>query len=254
MDLNGLRVIVTGASSGLGKETALSLCRAGAKVACVDVDSAGLTNLVAEAGAFAGEMRSYQADISREEEVIEAVNRASTDYHSINALVNSAGIYRDGLLLRSWPSGAITKLPLAQWKAVIDVDLTGLFLMTREVAAQMVEKAVRPGVIINISSISRHGNPGQGNYSAAKAGVVADTRVWAQELAPYGIRVAAIAPGFIQTPILRAMQPETLKEWVTKVPLKRLGEPHEIFSGVRFIIECEYFNGKCLDIDGGLTL
>jgi len=94
---------------------------------------------------------------------------------------------------------------------------------------------------------------GQSNYSAAKAGVVADTRVWAQELAPYGIRVAAIAPGFVRTPILDAMQPDVLQTWIDRAPLKRLGEPSEIFAGVRFIFECEFFTGKYLEIDGGLT-
>lgn len=253
MRLDDLKIIVTGAASGLGREIALSLCRAGAKVAGVDRNAARLAELLALSRDFRGEMLVYQADVSHEQEVSGVVQRASAEYGFLNALVNSAGIYRDGLLLRSL-QGEIIKMPLRQWQAVLDVDLTGLFLMTREVAAQMVEKEVQSGLIINISSISRHGNVGQANYSAAKAGVVTTTKIWAEELAPYHIRVAAIAPGFIRTPILQAMHPETLQTWIKKIPLARLGEASEIFTGVRFIVECDYFNGKCLDIDGGLSM
>ena len=144
-------------------------------------------------------------------------------------------------------------MSLDDWQAVIDVDLTGPFLMTREVAAHMVE-ADHGGVIVNISSVSRDGNRGQSNYSAAKAGLVADTKLWGEELARYGIRVGAIAPGFVRTPILDAMRPEVLEAMVSKVPLRRLAEPAEIFQGVRFIVECDYFTSCCLDITGGVRL
>ena len=109
-----------------------------------------------------------------------------------------------------------------------------------------------PAVIINISSVSRAGNMGQGNYSAAKAALIADTVTWAKELARYQIRVASIAPGFIETPILDGMRPEMVDMMVKQVPMRRLGKPAEIYAGVRFIMECEYFTGRCLDIDGGL--
>lgn len=253
MQIGDLRVIVTGAASGLGRECALSLCRDGAKVVGVDIHGERLAQLLHQARDLAGEMHVHRADVSHESEVVQAVQCAASNYGFINTLVNSAGIYRDGLLLRSM-QGKVLKMPLQQWKAVLDVDLTGIFLMTREVAAQMIEKEVKGGLIINFSSISRHGNIGQSNYAAAKAGIVADTKVWAQELAPHAIRVVAIAPGFIRTPILQAMSADTLKEWIAKIPLARLGEASEIFAGVRFLVECEYFNGKCLDIDGGLNM
>lgn len=253
MKLNALNIIITGAASGLGRECALALCRVGAQVAAIDINQAGLERLYKESRELEGKLSIYKANIAREEEVIAVVKKIFASGTAINGLLNSAGIYRDGRLITSYQD-SLFKMPLAQWQTVIDVDLTGTFLMTREVAALMIERTISPGVIINISSISRHGNPGQANYSAAKAGVVADTRIWAQELAPYGIRVAAIAPGFIQTPILGAMQPEVLAAWIAKIPAGRLGEASEIFEGVRFIVECEYFNGKCLDIDGGLTL
>jgi 3-oxoacyl-[acyl-carrier protein] reductase len=250
--LADLRILITGAASGIGRACALDLLAAGARVAALDLNRPGLDALTAETG---GAIAGYHANVAKQVEVVDAFRRAAADLGSINAVLNSAGIYRDGLLLRGEPgSGQVLKMPLGQWQAVVDVDLTGTFLVVREAAAQMVERGVRPGVIINVSSVSRAGNPGQGNYSAAKAGVVADSRLWARELAPYGIRVASIAPGLIRTPILDAMLPEVLSDWVDRVPLARLGDPAEIAAGVRFVVECDYFNGACLEIDGGLTM
>jgi 3-oxoacyl-[acyl-carrier protein] reductase len=142
-------------------------------------------------------------------------------------------------------------MPLPQWRKVIDVDLTGTFLMVREVASAMIASSTKDGVIILISSISRHGNVGQASYSAAKAGVVADTRVWARELAPYGIRVGAISPGLFETPILDAIDAKLLSDYVCRIPLGRLGKPEELSHGLRFIIECDYFTGECLEVNGG---
>ena len=247
------RTIVTGAASGLGREFCAGLTAAGATVVAMDKDQRGLERLAADLAGAAGALHPHRVDVSREEEVVEAVGKAFSTWGPIDSLVNSAGIYRDGLLVKSI-AGTFVGMPLAQWRTVVEADLTGTFLMSREVGLHMVDQGVRPGVIINISSISRSGNAGQGNYGAAKAGVVSFTRTTALELAPYGIRAAAIAPGFIDTPILSAMDPAKLDEWVEAVPLRRLGRPEEIFAGVRFIIECEYFNGRCLEIDGGLTV
>ncbi|NOK38480.1 SDR family oxidoreductase [Corallococcus exercitus] len=252
MKLNELRCLVTGAASGLGRAIALGLCREGARVAALDLNEAGLGQLEEEARGLPGQLLPLRADVTREEEVVAAVKRASEAFEFLNGLVNNAGIYRDGVLVKVDRNGRVLKMPRAQWQVVIDTDLTGPYLLAREVAAQMIEKKVQPGIIINVSSISRAGVSGQTNYSAAKAGVVADARVWAEELAPYGIRAAAIAPGFFQTPILDAMKQETLDQWLSRIPLKRLGNPDEIFAAVRFIVECEYFNGSCLELDGGL--
>jgi 3-oxoacyl-[acyl-carrier protein] reductase len=126
-----------------------------------------------------------------------------------------------------------------------------MFLVVREVASAMVASSTRDGVIILIASISRHGNVGQASYSAAKAGVVADARVWALELAPYGIRVAAISPGLFDTPILDAIEPRRLEDYVSRIPLGRLGKPEELSHGLRFVVECDYFTGECLEINGG---
>ena len=143
---------------------------------------------------------------------------------------------------------------LAQWQQVIDVDLTGPFLCTRALSRRLVEADGGGGVIVNISSVSRAGNMGQGNYSAAKAGLIADTVTWSKELARHQIRVAAIAPGFVETPLLKGMRPEMVEKMVQQVPLRRLGAPEEIYQGLRFIFQCGYFTGRCLDIDGGLRL
>jgi 3-oxoacyl-[acyl-carrier protein] reductase len=133
------------------------------------------------------------------------------------------------------------------------VNLSGVFLCAREAAAQMIELG-NGGVIVNISSISRSGNAGQTNYSAAKAGVESMGVVWAKELARYGIRVASIAPGFTRTDILAAMRPEVLERLTAPVPLRRLGKPEEIAHAVKFIFENDFFTGRCIDIDGGLRL
>jgi 3-oxoacyl-[acyl-carrier protein] reductase len=244
MMLDDVRFVVTGAASGLGRAAALYLTQSGGKVAAMDVDAEGLESLRQESH---GTIFTYAVDVTREDQVIQQVRQANVDLGRINGLINYAGIFRDGLLVR--PGGV--KLPLPQWKKVIDVDLTGTFLMVREVANAMITSSTKDGVIILISSISRHGNVGQGSYSAAKAGVAADARVWARELASYGIRVAVISPGLFDTPILNATDPGLLKEYVTRIPLGRLGRPEEISLGLRFIIECDYFTGECLEINGG---
>lgn len=255
MKTQDTRILVTGAGSGMGRHFALALCRAGARVAAMDIDEKRLEQLAHEADAQSGVLRTYAGSVSHERDAIDTVRRAADDLGGLNALVNNAGIFRDGFLVkRDRKTGGIGKMSLEKWQAVIDVDLTGPFLMTREVAAQMIERQISPGVIINISSVSRHGNMGQSNYSAAKAGLVADTKLWARELAPHGIRVGAIAPGFVKTPILDAMRPEMLEKMEGMVPLGRLGECQEIFLGIQFILECEYFTARCLDIDGGVDL
>ncbi len=255
MKLSDLKILVTGAASGMGRHFALGLARDGAHVAAFDTNAQGLAAL-AEAGADTpGEVHTYECNVASEQDVVRQVGQASVELGGVNALVNNAGVFRDGLLVkRDRKTGELRRMSLDQWQAVIDVDLTGPFLMTREVVAQMVERDIRPGLVINISSVSREGNRGQGNYSAAKAGLVADTKVWAEELAPHGIRVAAIAPGFIRTPILDAMRPEVLEKVVAQVPLRRLGEPEEILQGVRFLATCEYVTGTCLDITGGVRV
>jgi len=255
MKTNEMHIIITGAASGMGRHFALSLHREGARVAAVDLNREGLDALAAEAGDGPGTLKTYVADVSKEPDVVALVQQASEDLDGINGLVNNAGIFRDGFLVRlDKKTGGLKKMSLQNWQAVIDVDLTAPFLMTREVAGQMIEKQIRPGVVVNISSVSRHGNMGQSNYSAAKAGLVADTKLWARELAAHGIRVGAVAPGFIHTPLLDDMPEKMLDKMKSMIPLGRLGEPDEIYQAVRFIIQCDYFTARCLDVDGGVDL
>ncbi len=186
------------------------------------------------------EARAYLCNVANEEQVTHMVAQVAEDFGAIHGLINNAGILRDGLLLKV-KDGEMTKMSLAQWQAVIDVNLTGVFLCTREVAAKMVELN-NSGAIINISSISRAGNVGQTNYSAAKAGVAAATVTWAKELARYGIRVAGIAPGFIETEMTLGMKPEALEKMTAGIPLKRMGKPEEIAHSAAYIFENDYLH------------
>ena len=175
------------------------------------------------------------------------------DCGTVDALVNNAGITRDALLLKYKDGEVLSKMSLEQWQSVIDVNLTGVFLCGREAAERMVRNGAQ-GVIINIASISRAGNMGQTNYSAAKAGVQAMAVVWAKELARYGIRVASIAPGFIETEMVLGMKPEAREKLTSGIPLKRMGQPDEIAHTVEFILQNDYVSGRCFDIDGALRL
>lgn len=255
MKVSDLKVIVTGGASGMGRHFALSLASEGACVMAADLNEEALAQVKADAAGLSGKLETFKGNVAKEDDVAALISATVAAFGSVNGLVNNAGIFRDGLLVKpDKESGKVKKMTLANWQAVIDVDLTGPFLCTRDVAAWMIENQVKPGVIVNISSISRHGNAGQSNYSAAKAGLVADTKLWALELSRYGIRTGAIAPGFIDTPILQGMRPEMLQQMLKGVPLNRLGKPEEIYAGVKFIVECEYFTGKVLDIDGGMVL
>ena len=153
------------------------------------------------------------------------------------------------MLLKVKDGELTSRMSLEDWQAVIDVNLTGVFLGTREAAACMVRRGTQ-GVIINISSISRAGNMGQSNYAAAKAGVAALTVTWAKELARYGIRVAGIAPGVIATNMTAAMKPEALEMLKSVIPLGRLGTPEEIAHTAMYILENDYFSGRLVEVDG----
>lgn len=254
MKLTDLKVIVTGAASGMGRHFSLELCRAGASVAAGDIDFEGLASLATTASQLPGKLVTGKLNVADEASVTAFVEEAAGKLGGLNGLINNAGILRDGLLIKKdKETGAVKKFPTANWQAVIDVNLTGPFLMTREVCARMVEKG-SPGVVVNISSLARHGNRGQTNYAAAKAGLVADTRTWAVELAPYGIRVGAVAPGLVETPIILAMPEKARAAMVAGIPVGRIGKPDDIWQAVRFIMECDYFTGRVVDVDGGSSL
>jgi 3-oxoacyl-[acyl-carrier protein] reductase len=247
MKLEDLKVIVTGGASGMGAHFARRLHELGAKVAVGDVNEALMSELPSG-------IARRKLDVSREDDVASFVSWAAGEMGGLNGLVNNAGILRDGLLVKQdRETKAIKKLSLDDWNAVIAVNLTGATLMARETVAHMVEKGTRPGVIVNMSSISRHGNRGQSNYVAAKAALAANTLTWAREFAPYGIRVTGIAPGMIETPMTKGMNQKARDAVVSQIPVARIGVPEDIWVAVRFALECDYFNARTIDVDGGLS-
>jgi 3-oxoacyl-[acyl-carrier protein] reductase len=252
MKLTDKVIIITGGCQGLGRSMAEYFAGKGAKLALVDLNQEKLDDTVAACTAKGVEARAYLCNVANEEQVTHMVAQVAEDFGAIHGLINNAGILRDGLLIKV-KDGEMTKMSLAQWQSVIDVNLTGVFLCTREVAAKMIELN-NSGAIINISSISRAGNAGQTNYSAAKAGVAAATVTWAKELSRYGIRVAAIAPGFIETEMTLSMKPEALEKITSVIPLKRMGTPEEIAHSAVYIFENDYYNGRIMELDGGLRI
>ncbi|WP_027859352.1 SDR family oxidoreductase [Marinobacterium jannaschii] len=255
MQLNDKVIVITGGGRGLGRAMALELADKGAKLALVDLDQEGLSEtagLCAEKGV---EARTYECNVSVEGDVEKLFNDVVADFGTVNGLVNNAGITRDGLFLKvDRETGKVTKkMTLDQWQLVMDVNLTGTFLCGREAAAKMIDLGVE-GCIINISSISRNGNMGQTNYTATKAGVQAMAVTWAKELSRYGIRAASIAPGYIGTEMVMSMKPEALDKIAAGIPAKRLGKPEEIASTVTFIMENDYINGRCIEVDGALRI
>ncbi len=251
MHLKNRIVVITGAGRGLGRGMAVEFARQGAKIAAIDMNADDLNEtarLVKDAGS---EARTYTTNVAKEDEVVRTFEAIVRDLGAVHGLINNAGITRDGLLVKV-KDGDISTMSLQQWQAVIDVNLTGVFLCGREAAKQMIMGKVDEGCIINISSVARYGSFGQSNYSAAKSAVAALAEVWAKELARYNIRTGAIAPGTINTDMLAAMKPEAREKLVQGVPLKRLGEPTNIAKTAIFIMENDYFTGRCIDVDGGL--
>jgi 3-oxoacyl-[acyl-carrier protein] reductase len=253
MQLSNKTVVVTGAGRGLGKAMALAFAARGAHIAALDLNAADLDETCAQCAALGVRARSYRTDVADESQVVAGFDAVAADFGRLDVLINNAGITRDALLVKAKDGAIVSKMSLAQWDAVLRVNLTGVFLCGREGAERMIRFG-NGGVIINISSISREGNAGQTNYSAAKAGVAAMSVVWAKELARHGIRSAAIAPGFCATDILASMKPEVLARLTAPMPLQRLGDPAEIASTALYIVENDFFTGRVIDIDGGLRL
>ena len=253
MQIKGKTVIITGGGRGIGREMAKAFAVRGANLALFDLNQTDLDETARQCAEHGVKARGYLANVTQEAAVTAGMDAVAADFDGIDVLINNAGIVKDGLLIKS-KDGAVTgKMTLDQWQAVIDINLTGVFLCGREAAERMVKRG-QGGVIINISSVSRHGNPGQTNYSATKAGVAAMTEVWAKELARYGIRTGSIAPGYTRTDILAAMRPEILDKLTAQVPLRRLGEAGEIAHAAIFIVENDFFTGRCVDVDGGMRI
>lgn len=253
MDLKGKTIVVTGAGRGLGRSMAQAIAREGARLALSGIDKAGLREteqLCSEAG---GDAKSYACDVSDEAQVEALFQSVRRDFGNVDGLINNAGITRDALLVKAKDGKVEKKMSLDDFNRVIAVNLSGVFLCGREAAAHMIECG-RGGVIINISSISRAGNIGQTNYAAAKAGVSAMTVTWAKELARYNIRVAAIAPGFCDTRMVANIRPDIREKIISSIPLKRLCRPEEVARTALYVLQTDYYNGRTLEIDGGMRL
>jgi 3-oxoacyl-[acyl-carrier protein] reductase len=245
MQLHQLKIIVTGGAQGMGAHFAKRLHEGGAQVAVGDVNEAMLAELPKG-------IHRRRLDVSSDTDCESFVHIAHEAIGGLNGLVNNAGIIRDGLLVKKdRTTGEIKKLSNADWNAVIGVNLTGATMMVRETVAKMVQTAQKPGVIVNMSSISRHGNRGQSNYVAAKAALAANTVTWSKEFASYGIRVCGIAPGMVETPMTSGMNQKALDAFVQTIPVGRIGTPEDLWLAVKFALECDYFNGRTIDVDGG---
>lgn len=246
MQLKDLKIIVTGGAQGMGAHFANRLLEAGAKVAVGDINEAALAALPAG-------IKRKKLDVSNEADIVSFVEWANQELGGLNGLINNAGIIRDGLLVKKdKTTGAVVKMSTEQFNSVINVNLTGATLMVREVVAKMVSTEQKPGVIVNMSSIARHGNRGQSNYVSAKAALAANTVTWSREFAQFGLRVGAVAPGMIETPMTAGMNQKALDAFIEKIPVGRIGKPEDIWVAVKFILECDYFTGRTIDVDGGM--
>ncbi|MBU44693.1 MAG: 3-oxoacyl-ACP reductase [Spirochaetaceae bacterium] len=256
MNLEGKTVVVTGSASGLGYAMIQAYARKKARVVVSDISQEKVDEALASLKKEGIEALGIPCNVSNEPEVEELFARIIRETSRLDVAVLNAGILRDGKLISvDRQTGAVKdKMSLSQWQSVIDVNLTGVFLCAREAAAGMVGLG-NPGVIIPISSVARHGNPGQTNYSAAKAGVASMTRLWALELARHSIRVAGVAPGFIATEmVLQVMNQKALETWQQKIPIGRLGKPEEIADTAVFIAENDLVNGEIMEITGGVRV
>jgi 3-oxoacyl-[acyl-carrier protein] reductase len=249
VNIAGTTAVVTGGASGIGQAFARRLLARGASVWILDRDRAAIESAM-EALSPQGQVRSLVCDVGIEAEVARAVGEVETGSPGIDILVNNAAVLRDQALV-SRLGRTIRRHSTPDWDETIRSNLTGVFLMSREVGEAMVRRR-KGGVIVNVSSISRLGNPGQTAYAASKAGVAAMTVTWSQELAPYGIRVAGIAPGFVQTPMTRAIAPIFLEQLRDRTPQKRFGTLAEFEETIEFVVTNDYLNGKILEVDGGL--
>ncbi|PTU32984.1 SDR family oxidoreductase [Stenotrophobium rhamnosiphilum] len=253
MDLKNKVVAITGAGQGIGRSIAEMFAAEGANIALIDLKEEGLVAAREACEKLGVVARGYTANVTDEAAVDATMAAIVKDFGRLDGLVNNAGITKDAMLIKVKDGEIVNRMSMDQWNAVIGVNLTGVFLCGRAAAEQMIRLG-NGGVIVNISSISRAGNAGQTNYSAAKAGVIAMATAWASELGRYKIRTGSVAPGFTRTEILAAMKPEILEKAIAPVPLKRMGDPSEIAKAVRFIFDNDYFSGRCIDVDGGLRL
>lgn len=243
--LDGKIALVTGAARGIGQAIALKLASEGADLGLCDLDADWLKDTAAKAEAMGRTVACFSADVSDADAVAGAVKGVLEAYGRIDILVNNAGITKDGFLAR---------MTEADWDSVLDINLKGTFLFTKTVARTMMKQ--RSGVVVNIASIiGLIGNPGQANYAASKAGVIALTKTVAKELGGRGIRANAVAPGFIQTAMTEQLPEEIRKQMQKSIPSGEFGTPEDVANVVLFLASdaSAYVNGQVLSVCGGMV-
>lgn len=246
MRLKGKVAIITGAGQGIGAATALKFAEEGATVALCDLSAEAIASVVEDCRAVGATAVGFSVNVANRDSLDEMVASVLAQFGRIDVLVNNAGITRDARL---------QKMTLEQFDHVIDVNLRGVFHATQAVIDCMLEQ--KSGVVLNASSVvGIYGNYGQTNYAAAKFGVIGFTKTWSREFGPKGIRVNAVAPGFVETPILSTVPDEVLEKMRNQVPLRRLGKPAEIANIYAFLAsdEASYVNGAVIEASGGMTL
>jgi 3-oxoacyl-[acyl-carrier protein] reductase len=253
MNLQDKTILITGAAQGLGQKMAELVAAQGANLALADLEHEKLKETVRLCSKSGKKVTDYAVDVTQESSVEELFQSVQRDFGGLDSLINNAGITNDGMLVKVADGKVQSKMTFAQFNTVIAVDMTAVFLCGREAAVRMIESG-RGGVIINISSVCRVGNVGQTNYSAAKAGIDAMTVTWAKELARYKIRVAGIAPGFSETRMVATIPPKVRDRITSGIPLRRFAKPEEIAQAALFILQNDYYDGRVLEVDGGLRL
>jgi 3-oxoacyl-[acyl-carrier protein] reductase len=246
MRLKDKVAIITGAGQGIGQATAMKFAREGARVAVCDINRASVDDTVATIVANGGEALGYTIDVTDKESIAKMVEGVMGAWGRIDTLVNNAGIVQDA---------QFRKMTDDQFERVIDVNLKGVYNVTKAVVDIMIEQ--NPGCILNASSIvGIYGNFGQTNYAATKFGVIGMVKTWARELGRKGIRANAICPGFISTPILASMPEKVVRMMEERVPLGRLGKPEEIANTYAWLAsdEASYINGAVIEVSGGATI
>ncbi len=246
MRLKGKTAIITGGARGIGFAIAKRFVEEGASVALWDVLEDQLAEAKAKLSINGNRVVTQKVDVTKAEEVKQAMDRVEAELGPVDVMVNNAGITRDAML---------HKMDESQWDSVIDVNLKGVFLCGREAGSRMRERGT--GVILNTSSVvGLYGNVGQTNYAAAKAGVIAMTQTWAKELGAKGVRVNAVAPGYTMTEMMQTVPEKVLDALKDKAPLKRLGKPEDIAAAFAYLAsdDAAYVTGHVLSVDGGLTL
>lgn len=244
MRLKNRVAVVTGGGQGIGRQTALTFAREGAKVVVADVNMTAAQNVAIEIERADGQARAVFLDAGRTESVEVAMRTANEWGGSISILVNNAGITRDARM---------QKMTEDQWDSVIGVNLKGVWLCSKYAAPYMISHG--GGVILNAASVvALYGNFGQSNYVAAKSGVIGMTKTWARELGPSGIRVNAVAPGFIQTDMIATVPDKVIESMKERTPLRRIGVAEDIANTYLFLAsdEASFITGTVISVDGGL--